>query len=217
MVRLVDRELTPLCAVLMPTAAEVDRLVTLLLVVFTLVDSDPTSVDSCVDSAPRVLLVVVRLVDRELTPLCAVLIPAAAEVDRLATLLFVVFTLVDSDPTSVDSWVDSAPRVLLVVFRLVDREVTPLCAVLMPIAAEVDRLATLLLVVFTLVDSDPTSVDSWVDSAPRVLLVVVRLVDSEVTPLCAVLMPAAAEVDRLATLLFVVFTLVDSDPTSVDS
>ncbi|WP_423761187.1 hypothetical protein [Burkholderia sp. NLJ2] len=48
-------------------------------------------------------MVVVRLVDREATPLCAVLIPAAAEVDRLATLLFVVFTLVDNDPTSVDS------------------------------------------------------------------------------------------------------------------
>nr|WP_318654701.1 hypothetical protein [Burkholderia sp. S-53] len=117
MFRLVDRELTPLCAVLIPAAAEVDRLVTLLLVVFTLVDNDPTSVDSCVDSAPRVLLVVVRLVDREVTPLCAVLMPAAADVDRLATLLFVVFrpvdneltlslvafTLVDSDPTSVDS------------------------------------------------------------------------------------------------------------------
>ncbi|WP_423761184.1 hypothetical protein [Burkholderia sp. NLJ2] len=123
--------------------------------------------------------------------------PAAAEVDRLVTLLFValrpvdneltlplvVFKLVDSDPTSVDSWVDSAPRVLLVVARPVDREVTPLCAVLMPAAAEVDRLATLLFVAFTLVDSDPTSVDSCVDSAPRVLLVVVRLVDREVTPL----------------------------------
>ncbi|PQP05519.1 hypothetical protein C5615_38735 [Burkholderia cepacia] len=123
-------------------------------------------------------MVVVRLVDREVTPLCAVLIPAAAEVDRLVTLLLVVFTLVDSEPTSVDSWVDSAPRVLLVVVRLVDRELTPLCAVLIPAAAEVDRLVTL-------------------------LFVALRPVDREVTPLCAVLMPAAAEVDRLATLLFV--------------
>uniref|UniRef100_UPI002ABE693A hypothetical protein n=1 Tax=Burkholderia sp. BCC1972 TaxID=2817438 RepID=UPI002ABE693A len=72
-------------------------------------------------------MVVVRLVDREVTPLCAVLMPAAVEVDRLVTLLFVVFKLVDNDPTSVDSWVDNAPRVLLVVVRLVDREVTPLC------------------------------------------------------------------------------------------
>ncbi|WP_322084897.1 hypothetical protein, partial [Burkholderia sp. BCC1972] len=63
---------------------------------------------------------------------------------------------------------------------------------LMPAAAEVDRLVTLLFVVF-------------------------RPVDSEVTPLCAVLMPAEVEVDRLATLLFVAFMLVDSDPTSVDS
>ncbi|UXU90367.1 hypothetical protein [Burkholderia sp. S-53] len=109
--------------------------------------------------------------------------PAAAEVDRLATLLLVVFTLVDNDPTSVDSWVDSAPRVLLVVVRLVDSEVTPLCAVLIPTAAEVDRLVTLLFVAFTLVDNDPTSVDSWVDSAPRVLLVVFKPVDSELTPL----------------------------------
>ncbi|KVH33450.1 hypothetical protein WS88_22125 [Burkholderia cepacia] len=127
-------------------------------------------------------------------------------VDNELTLPLVVFRLVDSDPTSVDSWVDSAPRVLLVVVRPVDRELTPLCAVLMPAAAEVDRLVTLLFVVF-------------------------RPVDNELTPLCAVLIPAAAEVDRLVTLLFVlfspvdneltlplvVFKLVDSDPTSVDS
>ncbi|WP_181152376.1 hypothetical protein, partial [Burkholderia cepacia] len=165
----------------------------------------------------RVLFVVVRPVDRDVTPLCAVLMPTAAEVDRLATLLFVVFKLVDSDPTSVDSWVDSAPRVLLVVARPVDSEITPLCAVLIPTAADVDRLVTLLFVVFKLVDNDPTSVDSWFDSAPRALLVVVRLVDREVTPLCAVLMPTAAEVDRLATLLFVALRPVDNDPTSIDS
>ncbi|WP_157656491.1 hypothetical protein, partial [Burkholderia ubonensis] len=103
---------------LIPAAATVDRLATLLLVAFTLVDSDTTSVDSCVDSAPRLLFVAFRLVDSELTPLCAVLIPIAAEVDRLVTLLFVAFTLVDSDTTSVDSCVDSAPRLLFVAFRL---------------------------------------------------------------------------------------------------
>ncbi|KVA36473.1 hypothetical protein WI46_20245 [Burkholderia ubonensis] len=86
---------------------------------------------------------------------------AVTLVDRLVTLLFVALTLVDS-------------------------EVTPLCAVLIPAAAEVDRLATLLLVVFT-------------------------LVDSEFTPLCAVLIPAAAEVDRLVTLLLVVLRLVESE------
>ncbi|WP_232442038.1 hypothetical protein, partial [Burkholderia ubonensis] len=143
---------------------------------FTLVDSDTTSVDSCVDNAPRLLFVAFRLVDSEVTPLCAVLIPAAAKVDRLVTVLFVAFTLVDSDTTSVDSCVDSAPRLLLVAFRLVDSEVTPLCAVLIPAAATVDRLVTLLLVAFTLVDSDTTSVDSCVDNAPRLLFVAFRLV-----------------------------------------
>ncbi|WP_230950136.1 hypothetical protein [Burkholderia cepacia] len=63
----------------------VDNELTLPLVVFKLVDSDPTSVDSCVDSAPTALFVAFRLVDNELT------------------LPFVVFKLVDSEPTSVDS------------------------------------------------------------------------------------------------------------------
>ncbi|WP_423761181.1 hypothetical protein [Burkholderia sp. NLJ2] len=59
---------------LIPVEVEVDRLVTLLLVVF-------------------------RPVDNELTLLCAVLIPVAVEVDRLVTLLFVVFRPVDSELT----------------------------------------------------------------------------------------------------------------------
>ncbi|RQV10614.1 hypothetical protein DF132_36070, partial [Burkholderia cenocepacia] len=91
--------------------------------------------------------------------------------DNELTLPLVIFKLVDNDPTSVDSWVDSAPTALFVAFRPVDNELT------------------LPLVVFTLVDNEPTSVDSWVDSAPRALLVVFRPVDSELTPLCAVLMP----------------------------
>ncbi|KVT24374.1 hypothetical protein WK50_00645 [Burkholderia ubonensis] len=107
------------------------------------------------------LLVVFTLVDSEFTPLCAVLIPTAAEVDRLVTLLFVAFTLVDS-------------------------EFTPLCAVLIPVELEVDRLVTL-------------------------LFVVLSPVDSELTPLCAVLIPVELEVDRLVTLPFVAFKLVESE------
>jgi hypothetical protein len=64
--------------------------------------------------------------------------------------------------------------------------VTPLCAVLMPVEADVLRLVTL-------------------------LLVVERPVDSEVTPLCAVLMPLEADVLRLVTLLLVVDKPVDSE------
>ncbi|WP_275691761.1 hypothetical protein, partial [Burkholderia sp. Ax-1735] len=107
-----------------------------------LVDNEPTSVDSCVDNAPSVLLVVLRPVDSEPTPLCAVLIPAAVEVDRLVTLLFVVFKLVDNEPTSVNSCVDNALTVLFVVLNPVDSEPTPLCAVLIPAAVDVDRLVT---------------------------------------------------------------------------
>nr|WP_318654724.1 hypothetical protein [Burkholderia sp. S-53] len=59
---------------LIPVEVEVDRLVTLLFVVF-------------------------RPVDNELTPLCAVLIPVEVEVDRLVTLLFVVLRPVDSELT----------------------------------------------------------------------------------------------------------------------
>ncbi|WP_348522278.1 hypothetical protein [Burkholderia sp. CpTa8-5] len=41
--------------------------------------------------------VVLRPVDSEFTPLCAVLIPVEVEVDRLVTLLFVVLKLVESE------------------------------------------------------------------------------------------------------------------------
>nr|WP_318654725.1 hypothetical protein [Burkholderia sp. S-53] len=40
-----------------------------------------------------------RPVDNELTPLCAVLIPVEVEVDRLVTLLFVVLRPVDNELT----------------------------------------------------------------------------------------------------------------------
>ncbi|WP_306453355.1 hypothetical protein, partial [Burkholderia sp. MSMB1078WGS] len=60
--------------------------------------------------------------------------------------------------------VDSEATELLVTLRLVDNDVTPLCAVLMPVDADVD--------------SDVTE-----------LFVELRPVESDVTPLCAVLMP----------------------------
>ncbi|WP_415876713.1 hypothetical protein, partial [Burkholderia ubonensis] len=59
-----------------------------------------------------------------------------------------------------------------------DSELTPLCAVLMPVDVEVDNEAT-------------------------ELLVELKPVDSELTPLCAVLMPVELEVDSEATELLV--------------
>ncbi|KWB18772.1 hypothetical protein WL33_06520 [Burkholderia ubonensis] len=59
---------------------------------------------------------------------------------------------------------------LLVVLSPVDSELTPLCAVLIPVEADVD--------------SDDT-----------LLLVVLSPVDSELTPLCAVLIPVDVDVD----------------------
>jgi len=47
----------------------------------------------------------------------------------------------------------------------------------------------------------------------RLLLTLDRPVESETTPLCAVLMPLDAEVDRAMTLLFVVDRPVDKEPT----
>ncbi|KVZ48075.1 hypothetical protein WL16_04450 [Burkholderia ubonensis] len=70
-------------------------------------------VDAEVDSEPTALLVELRPVDSELTPLCAVLMPVDAEVD-------------------------SEPTALLVELRPVDSELTPLCAVLMPVEVDVD-------------------------------------------------------------------------------
>lgn len=76
-------------------------------------------------------------------------------------LLLVVLRDVEVD-------VDNELRLLLVEFNPVDNEVTPLCAVLSPVEADVDSDATLLLVVLRDVDV---------------------VVESEVTLLWAVLMP----------------------------
>ncbi|WP_330993513.1 hypothetical protein, partial [Burkholderia stagnalis] len=72
----------------------------------------------------------------------------------------------------------------------VDNEVTPLCAVLIPVEADVD--------------SDMTE-----------LLVALRPVDNEVTPLCAVLIPVEADVDSDVTELLVALRPVDSDETEL--
>jgi hypothetical protein len=71
-------------------------------------------VDVDVDSTAALLLVVLRPVDSEATPLCAVLMPVDVDVDSTAALL-------------------------LVVLRPVDSEATPLCAVLIPVDVEVDN------------------------------------------------------------------------------
>ena len=70
-------------------------------------------VDVEVDNEARPLLVVLKPVESEPTPLCAVLIPVDVEVDNEATLLFVVL-------------------------KPVDNEATPLCAVLIPVDVDVE-------------------------------------------------------------------------------
>jgi hypothetical protein len=52
-----------------------------------------------VDSEATLLFVVLKPVDREVTPLCAVLMPVEVEVDSEATLLFVVLKPVDNELT----------------------------------------------------------------------------------------------------------------------
>ncbi|WP_269767499.1 hypothetical protein, partial [Burkholderia ubonensis] len=68
---------------------------------------------------------------------------------------------VDSDPTALDVAVDRLLTLLLVELRPVDSDVTPLCAVLMPVDADVDSEVTELLVELSPVDSElmPVEVD----------------------------------------------------------
>jgi hypothetical protein len=72
--------------------ADVDSELTLLLVVERPVDNELAVVDVDVDSEER-------LVETEVTPLWAVLIPVDAEVDSDVTLLLVVDSPVDSEVT----------------------------------------------------------------------------------------------------------------------
>jgi pilus assembly protein FimV len=78
-------------------------------------------------------------------------------VDSDVTLLLVVLSPVESEPTMVD--VD------------VDREVIELLAKEMPVDAEVDSDVTLLLVVLSPVDSEPMLVEVEVESEATVLSV----------------------------------------------
>jgi len=57
-------------------------------------------VDADVLRVAALLFVVLKPVDSEFTPLCAVLIPVDADVLRMAALLFVVLKPVDSEPSS---------------------------------------------------------------------------------------------------------------------
>ncbi|KVQ15058.1 hypothetical protein WJ98_24465 [Burkholderia ubonensis] len=59
-------------------------------------------VDVEVDNDATLLLVVLRPVDSELTPLCAVLMPVDVDVDSDTTLLLVVLKPVDSDAIALD-------------------------------------------------------------------------------------------------------------------
>jgi hypothetical protein len=151
----------------------------LVLVVLRPVDSEVASVDSCVDSEPRLLLVVLRPVLSELTPLIAVLIPVEAEVDNDVTLVLVVLKPVDSEVASAGFCVDSEPRVLLVVLRPVLSGLTPLIAALIPVEADVDNELTLPLVATRPVDSELTLlfvVPKPVEMTLTLAFVVLRLV-----------------------------------------
>jgi hypothetical protein len=154
-----------------------------------------------------------RLVDSELMPLCAVLIPLDVEVDSTATLLFVVDSPVDSEATPLcavlmplDAEVDNVARLLFVLDNPVDSEATPLCAVLIPLDVDVDSTATVLFVVDRPVDSEliPFEVD----------------VDSEAMLLCVVLSPAKSSDPFTASVLVAVicpaatFVMVLSAPTA---
>jgi hypothetical protein len=84
-------------------------------------------------------------------------------------------TVVDSEPmllAFVLTLLDRPATVLFVVDRPVLSDVTPLCAVLIPVDVDVDSDAMLLAFVLTLLDRPAT-----------VLFVVLKPVDSEFTPL----------------------------------
>ena len=164
----VDSESTPLCAVLMPVEAEVDSAVTLLLVVDRPVDSEATPLEAEVDKRRYVA---VRRGQARRERIHATLGRADARRGRGRQA--------PSHCCSSSTGRSTARS-------------TPLCAVLIPVEAEVDSAVTL-------------------------LLVVDRPVESEVTPLCAVLIPVDAEVDNAVTLLFVVDRPVDSEATPLDA
>ena len=76
-----------------------------------------------VDSEARPLLVVLRPVDSEVTPLWAVLIPVEVDVDSEVTLLFVVLRPVESDATPLCAVFTPVDKELTLVDVVVDSEV----------------------------------------------------------------------------------------------
>jgi hypothetical protein len=89
----------------------------LLLVVDTPVESEVTSVDSCVDSDDTLLLAVDSPVDSDVTSVDSC-------VDSDDTLLFAELSPVDNDVTSVDSCVDNDDTLLFAELSPVDSDVT---------------------------------------------------------------------------------------------
>jgi hypothetical protein len=160
-----------------------------------------------VDREARLLLVVSRPVERELTPVDSELRPLAVEVDRLVTLLFVASRPVDSEPrplaVDVDSEVNWLTLTASVAFTPAATFFNATGAV-----APVPPSVTLECVL----SSYCTALPRPVDSDATLLLVVSRPVDSELTPVDNELRPLAVEVDRLVTLLFVASRPVDSEP-----
>ncbi|KWH51740.1 MULTISPECIES: hypothetical protein [Burkholderia] len=81
-------------------------------------------VEADVDSEVTVLLVELRLVDNEVTPLCAVLIPVEVDVDSEVTELLVELSPVESD--AIELLADTAPAAA--VDRLVTLDATAVIA-----------------------------------------------------------------------------------------
>jgi hypothetical protein len=211
--REVDKELTPLCAVLIPVEKPptiVDRDETLLLFELNPLDKEViwlVWVDKPVDV----------LVDRDTIELVAVDNPELVEVDKDVTPLATVLTPLDRDTiwlpcvesmvlvdvlrdTTLEAIVDSPEEVL------VDSEEIPLTAPLSPLDKETMPLLAVL---------KPEDVDVEIDTnelvtVDRPLLVdVLRLT----IPDAAELMPIDAEVEREARLLFVEIRAVDKEVT----
>jgi len=88
-------------------------------------------------------------------------------------VLLVVLNPLASEDSLVETEVDSDVTLLLVVLSPLDRDVTPLCAVMMPVEAEVDSEVTLLCALLI-------PVEAKVETELRLLLAVLSPVDVEV-------------------------------------
>jgi hypothetical protein len=157
--------------VLIPVEADVLKLVTLLFVELSAVDKESTplcAVLMLVENPPTVVDTAATVLTAELTV-----------VDIDATVLVAELMLVDHPPTIVDS----DDTLLLFVLNPVDNEVTALLAVLIPDEVDVLRLVRLVLVLAMLVLASAIPVEVEIDRLFRLVLVFE--------------IPVAVETDRL--------------------